>query len=228
MRSKRVQLLVEIALTAALSAVLALVAVRLPINIAGGTISFAMLPIFVVSLRRGVVAGVAAGVLFGVIDLFIEPYFVAPVQVLLDYGVAFGLVGLAGLGAGAYRRALRVSPWKATLVAIPYMLLGGAGRFAAAWLSGIVFFGQNAPAGQPVWLYSIVYNLSYIVPSVIMCIVAALVVLPVLERAVPTVPPAPVTLGGPPAPMTPGAPPAPTPPGGPAAPPPPTAVENGQ
>ena len=195
MRSQRTQLIVEIALTAALAAVLSMFAVRLPINFAGGTISLSMVPVFVLALRRGVFAGVAAGVLFGMADMLIEPYFVAPVQVLLDYCVAFGAVGLAGLGSAAYRRALGRSQWFALAVAVPFMVLGGAARFAAAWTSGVVFFGMNAPAGQPVWLYSIVYNLSYIVPSTIVCITAALLVLPVLERAVPVRDGSAVTVG---------------------------------
>lgn len=185
MQSQRIHVLVEIALTVALSAVLSMFAVRLPINIAGGTISLAMVPIFVLALRRGVVAGVIAGILFGMADYLIEPFFVAPVQVALDYIVAFGALGLAGLGSGMYRRAVQSSYLRAVAVAIPFILLGGLARFAAAWTSGVVFFGMNAPAGQPVWLYSIVYNLSYIVPSLAICGVAAAVVLPALERAVP-------------------------------------------
>ena len=52
--------------------------------------------------------------------------------------------------------------------------------------SGVVFFGQNAPAGQPVWLYSLLYNLSYMVPSIVLCMAVAAVVLPALELAVPS------------------------------------------
>lgn len=185
MRSQRITLLVEIALTVALSAVLSMLAVRLPINIAGGSISFALLPLLVLALRRGVVAGVIAGTLFGSVDLLIEPFFVSPVQVLLDYPVAYAAVGLAGLGSGAYRRAASHSSSAGTAVALGYMALGGTARLAAAWLSGVVFFGANAPAGQPVWLYSLVYNLSYILPSLAVCAAAAVVIVPLLERAVP-------------------------------------------
>lgn len=185
MRSQRVLTLVEIALTVALSAVLSLLAVRVPINIAGGTISFAMLPIFVLSLRRGVVAGVVAGLAFGAIDYLIEPFFVAYAQVFLDYGVAFAALGLTGLGSARYYKALKVSSSAALVVAMAWILVGGLGRLGAAWLSGVVFFGANAPAGQPVWLYSLVYNLTYIVPSLILCMIGAALVLPALERAVP-------------------------------------------
>lgn len=188
MRSERIQILVEIALTVALSAVLSLVAVRLPINFAGGTISLSMVPVFVLALRRGVGAGIIAGVLFGCTDYFIEPFFVAPVQVFLDYIVAFGALGIAGFGSAAYRKAAAASPGKAMAVALPFILLGGLARFAAAWTSGVVFFGANAPAGQPVWFYSIVYNLSYLVPSIGLSIMVAALVLPALERAVPSTP----------------------------------------
>jgi thiamine transporter len=164
MRSQRTLVLVEIALTVALSAVLSFLAVRLPINFAGGTVSFSMVPIFVLALRRGVGAGLLAGFLFGWVDLVIEPFFVAPVQVLLDYSIAFGAVGLAGLGSTYFRRAFKRSAVAGLAVCVPFMVLGGVGRFAAAWTSGVVFFGANAPEGQPVWLYSIIYNLSYIVP----------------------------------------------------------------
>jgi thiamine transporter len=208
MRSQRVLTLVEIALTIALSAVLSVLAVRMPWNVAGGTVSFAMLPILVLSLRRGVIPGVIAGLGFGIIDYMIEPYFLAYAQVFLDYGVAFAAVGVAGLGAPTYRWALKSSSkqafadslswipipgvarlggmWLTLVVSIPWILVGGAGRFAAAWLSGVVFFGANAPAGQPVWIYSAIYNLSYIVPSIVLCVVGASLVLPALELAVPT------------------------------------------
>jgi thiamine transporter len=187
-RSERTRMLVEIALTVALSAVLSMLAIRLPINFAGGTISLSMVPILVLALRRGVFPGVIAGVLFGCVDYLIEPFFVAPLQVLLDYPIAFGAVGLAGLGSGAYRRACAVSPSRGVLWATPFILLGGVGRFAAAWLSGVVFFGEYAPQGQPVWLYSLGYNLSYIVPSIVLCIAVAAVVLPAVELAVPSAP----------------------------------------
>ena len=186
MNSQRSHLIVEIALTAALSAVLSIFAVRLPINFAGGTVSLSMVPIFVLSLRRGLGAGVVAGALFGCADLLIEPFFVAPLQVALDYAVAFGAVGLTGLGCASYHRALRVGPTRAALVGIPFMILGGVARFSAAWLSGMVFFGQNAPGGQPVWLYSLVYNLSYVGPSLVISVALAVAVLPALERAVPS------------------------------------------
>lgn len=189
MRSQRTLLLVEVALTVALAAALNFLALRLPINFAGGSISLSMVPIFVLALRRGVGAGLIAGFAFGCVDLVIEPYFLAPIQVLLDYGVAYAAVGLAGLGASVFRRTSERSVLAGVAVSVPFMLLGGVARFAAAWTSGVVFFGSNAPKGQPVWLYSIVYNSSYLIPSLIISITAAILILPVLQRAVPVLAP---------------------------------------
>jgi len=189
MRSQRTLLLVEVALTVALAAALNFLALRLPINFAGGSISLSMVPIFVLALRRGAGAGLIAGFAFGCVDLVIEPYFLAPIQVLLDYGVAYAAVGLAGLGAGAFRRTSERSVFAGVAVSVPFMLLGGLARFAAAWTSGIVFFSSNAPKGQPVWLYSIVYNSSYLIPSLFISITAAMLILPVLQRAVPVLAP---------------------------------------
>jgi thiamine transporter len=186
MRSDKVRILAEIALTIALCAVLKLWRIQLPWNFAGGDISLAMLPILILALRRGVVPAAIAGAAFGVIDFFYEPYAAAPVQVLLDYPVAFSLLSVAGLGSRQYR-SLVASGHKvaAETIAVPWMVLGAAARFGAHFFSGIVFFGTNAPAGTPVWVYSALYNLSYVVPSLVLSIVGALLVLPVLNAAVP-------------------------------------------
>jgi len=178
---------VEAGLTIALAAVLGLWKITLPWNFAGGSVSLVMLPIFVLAIRRGPVVGIAAGALFGVVDYFMEPYFVHPVQVVLDYGVAFAACGLAGFGSGVVRRSLESGETaRAGVATFMWALVGSAGRFAASFVSGVVFFAANAPAGQPVLLYSAIYNLSYIAPSAIACSLAAAALVPALHRAVPS------------------------------------------
>lgn len=186
MRNERIRIVAEIGLSVALAAVLGLWKIQLPTWAAGGSISLSMLPIFVIAIRRGLWPGVVAGLIFGAVDYLIEPFFVHPVQVLLDYGVAFAACGLAGLGCTAVRESRTAFGYAALTVAS--VALGGAGRFAASFVSGIVFFGANAPEGQPVWLYSFVYNLSYLLPSVLACAVLAVLVIAALERAVPVTP----------------------------------------
>lgn len=187
MRSERTRILVEIALTIALAAVLnALKIWRMP---NAGTVSFVMLPIIVLSLRRGVWVGVLAGALYGVVDFFVDPY--PPLtwlQPLLDYPVAYALVGLSGLVSPLWRRATaRGELLRATLYVVLACVIGAAGRYAAHTVSGVLFFAEYAPKGQPVWLYSALYNL-YVPISAALAAVAASVLLPALERAVPSSP----------------------------------------
>ncbi|MDI6900452.1 MAG: energy-coupled thiamine transporter ThiT [Anaerosomatales bacterium] len=185
MTESRTRILTEIALTIALAAVLnALKLWRMP---QGGTISLVMLPLFVLAVRRGPIVGLVAGALYGVVDFLIDPY--PPVhwaQYLLDYPVAYLMCGLAGIAAPAWRNAVeRGRQARAVWTSVvPAIALGATARWGVHWLSGVVFFGAYAPEGQPVWLYSLVYN-SYVPLSAILCATAALAVLPVLSRVVP-------------------------------------------
>ena len=106
MRNQRTRLIVDVALAVALAVVLNLLALRLPVNVAGGSISLTMLPIAVVALRRGVLAGALAGTLFGILDFLMEPFILFPAQVILDYPLPYLLFGtVVGLFAGVYNRA---------------------------------------------------------------------------------------------------------------------------
>ncbi len=183
MDSRRTRVLIEIALSVALAAVLAMLTVwRMP---QGGSVSLNMLPLFIIALRRGPGAGVAAGALYGGVDFLVNPYIIHWIQPLLDYPVAYGLVGLAGFVSRPVRSALekarfaRAIAWTAIGVVI-----GGIGRYVAHFISGIVFFGSFAPEGQPVWLYSALYN-TYVPVSSAVAFAAAVAILPVLERALP-------------------------------------------
>jgi thiamine transporter len=89
------------------------------------------------------------------------------VPMLLDYPIAFGLMGLAG----AFRKMKNVK----TGLALG-MVMGCFGRFAASFASGVVFYGAYAPEGwNPVW-YSLVYNGTYMGAECIICAVLTLMV----------------------------------------------------
>lgn len=197
-QDSRTRVIVEIALTLALAAVLHFVAIwQMP---AGGTVSLEMLPILVLALRRGPAVGVVAGALFGVVDVRLEPYVVHWVQFLLDYPVAFGLLGLAGIWAPAWRRSLGSGRTaQGVSVVVPAAVVTGAlGRYVAHFVSGVIFFATsvlpkgtqsafaNLGALKAAAVYSFLYQLTYIGPSTVACLVAAALVLPALERVVPS------------------------------------------
>lgn len=123
----------------------------------GGSVSLEMLPIFIVALRWGTLPGVIAGALFGVAQLFFGASIYYPLQVILDYPLAFALLGVAG----AFPR-----------VPLLGIALGTTGRLLAHVVSGVVFFAEYAPAGTNVWLYSLGYNLTYIVPELLLSAIA--------------------------------------------------------
>ncbi len=176
MKASRIRIVVEISLTVALAAVLGMIKL-LPMP-QGGSISLVMLPLFVLALVRGPVVGIAAGALYGGIDYMLEPYFFHPLQVLLDYPIAFAACGLAGVFAARWIRLHRerrvlTGLWTAVL---PGVALGALGRYAAHVASGVVFFATYAPEGQPVLVYSAVYNVYVLVSA----LVAAFVIISIL------------------------------------------------
>jgi len=170
---------VEGGLVIALSVVLSFVTIwQMP---QGGSISLAMLPVLVYAFRRGLVPGLLAGSLYGVIDALLKPYVVHPIQFLLDYPVAFGALGLAGAFSALWVREVRAGrTGRGVLVALaPGVLVAALGRYAAHVVSGVVYFGEYA-GDSPVLTYSLVYN-SFVLVSAAACLVA----IPLLMRALP-------------------------------------------
>ncbi len=185
MSHRRLVIMSEIALTLALAYVLGWL--RLWSMPQGGGVSLAMLPLFILALRRGLPVGLSAGLLYGVLDLMHPPlYIVHWVQFFLDYPLAFMAVGIAGVFAPTLARSVSRGDWGRALwtAIIPGIVLGSMGRFIFHFVSGMVFFGEYAE-GQPVWAYSAGYN-SFVFVSGILCVIGAALVVPVLQRVVPT------------------------------------------
>ena len=158
------RMLANAALCIALSFVLSYIRLyKLP---QGGSITLAsMLPLFLFAYAYGVGPGMLVGAAYGILQFIQDAYFVHPIELLLDYPLAFAMLGLAGL-------ASRFSDkWGL----IPGIVLGTFGRFVCAFLSGVIFFGMYAPEGQSVLVYSAVYNGFYLIPESIICIVLAMV-----------------------------------------------------
>lgn len=117
----------------------------------GGAVTlFSILPIAVCGYLLGTRRGVMAGFCVGLINLIFGPYVIHPVQLLMDYPIAFGAVGLAGITRN-YRNGLTSG-----------YIIGLIGRYICAVLSGVIFFGSYAPEGFNAWTWSLWYNLTYL------------------------------------------------------------------
>ena len=149
----------------ALSSVLSMIKIwKMP---QGGSITAAsMLPLMLFSYVYGMGPGCLVGALYGVLQFIIEPYFLSLPQMLLDYPIAFGMMGLAGLFSKMDDENLGLTVG---------VVLASVGRFVAAVLSGVIFFAEYAGDQNP-WVYSIVYNGSYMLPECIICVILCLAV----------------------------------------------------
>lgn len=156
-RVKRVKLntkvLVLIAVTVALSTILGSISLyRLP---QGGSITpGSMVPILLLAFIYGPEVGFIGGLVYGILNLITGPYIVHPIQVLLDYPLPFMLLGTAGY-------------FKNTYLGCTFAVFL---RFTAHVLAGVIFFAEYAGTQNP-WIYSIMYNGSYLLPELLITLV---------------------------------------------------------
>ena len=149
------------ALSIALSFILSYIKIfRMPNS---GSVTLAsMLPLMLFAASYGVGPGLLAGAAYGLLQYLQGGYFVHPIQFLLDYPLAFALIGLACL----YKYMPKAwSQWSIYAA----MVLGALGRCLSATLAGI-FYWETAP-----WA-SLVYNGAYLVPDTLICIALAIFV----------------------------------------------------
>ncbi|MBR1635822.1 MAG: energy-coupled thiamine transporter ThiT [Lachnospiraceae bacterium] len=143
----------------------------------GGNVTLlSMLFITLIGSWFGLSGGIACGVAYGLLQMFIDPYIISIPQLLCDYILAFGALGLSGLFAGkpnGYRKGY---------------LAGIFGRFVFSVLSGVIFFAAYAPESgifsNPL-LYSAAYNGAYIAAEGVVTLV--ILSLPPVAHALETV-----------------------------------------
>ena len=167
--------MIEVAIFGAISFVLDQIAIKLWFQ--GGSISLVMLPIVLMAFRRGLAAGLLTGLLSGLIQVISATGSIYhPVQGFLDYFVAFTLVGLAAIVRVQLLQAREEnSKGKMVSAIILGTVIGGLFRYLIHFVGGIYFFGSFAPEGQPAWLYSLLYNGGYMIPSIILTAIIAII-----------------------------------------------------
>ena len=139
----------------------------------GSATLLSMLVICLPGYFFGLGAGLLTGVAYGVLQLLVDPYVLFPMQLVMDYLLAFGSLGLSGLFANAKKGLLKG------------YLAGILGRYVFAVLSGWIFFAEYAWEGWPVLPYSLVYNGIYIFAEAAITLV--ILALPPVQKAIGTV-----------------------------------------
>lgn len=175
----KTRVLVECALMVALGTVLSNVKLFSMPN--GGSVTLlSMLPFVVVSFRHGWKWGLLTGFVNGCLQMLLA-FYAPPTRtflyflgvILLDYLLAFMALGLAGLFA---------QPFKNRMIGVAVgTFAAGFLRFLCSFLSGVLVWGDLSD-GWAAWSYSLVYNGSYMLPEVLLTVVAAVLLVKVAPR----------------------------------------------
>ncbi len=147
----------------------------------GGTITVSMLPIAYYSYRHGMGWGVGVGFVYSLLQMMLG-FYVPPANtwwavvlcVLLDYVIAFSVVGIANLFAKPFGKH-RLIGYGVGAVSVCVI------RFLCSFISGVILWGSYAPEGMNVWVYSLVYNASYMLPNAILTGVLAVALCTALD-----------------------------------------------
>jgi thiamine transporter len=165
-----VKKLVFCAAALALATVASLIKLPLRMPYGGSVTLLSMFFICFIGYLYGVGTGLVTAVAYGILQLIIEPYIISIPQLIFDYILAFGALGLSGL----FHKV------KGGL--IKGYLVGILGRFIFAYLSGLIFFAQYAADyGTIPIIYSAVYNGAYIGTEAVITLI--IIVIPPVAAA---------------------------------------------
>lgn len=117
----------------------------------GGSVTLlSMLFVVLIGYWYGPYAGIMTAVAYGLLQFVMEPIFYTIPQMLTDYPLAFGALGLSGFFHNRKHGLI-----KGYIAAV-------FGRYFFAFLSGVIFFASYAPETMAAPVYSLVYNGSYL------------------------------------------------------------------
>ena len=141
----------------------------------GGSVTlFSMLFIVLIGYWYGLGGGLNVAIAYGVLQLLLDPYILSFPQMLVDYILAFGALGLAGIFHNSKHGLI-----KGYIVAV-------LGRYFFSFLSGWIFFGMYAPDNFPnAVVYSLAYNGSYLGTEALITLIV--IAIPPVAKALQTV-----------------------------------------
>lgn len=135
--------------------------------------SATLLSMFIICLPGylfGLGAGLMTATAYGVLQLLLNPYVILPLQLLTDYPLAFGALGLSGLFCNTQNGLVKG------------YLTGIMGRYVFVVLSGWMFFAEYAWEGWAPLPYSLVYNGIYIFAEA--AITLAVLAIPAVRKGI--------------------------------------------
>ncbi|MBQ8510901.1 MAG: energy-coupled thiamine transporter ThiT [Clostridia bacterium] len=173
MRQHKLHAMVECAIMIALATVLSMISIyKLPL---GGSVTLlSMLPICLIGLRRGALWGFGSAFVYSVLQLLLSvsevlSWGLTPAVLiacfLFDYIFAYSALGITSLFRGRSTGMMCAGIAAAMFV-----------RFLCHLFSGVVLFAAWAPEGWNPFVYSVVYNGAYMLPEMILTMVAVFII----------------------------------------------------
>ncbi len=177
---QKTQILTVSAIMIALSTVLSFLKVyELPLG--GSITAFSMVPVCMIGIMYGVKTAIAPCLLYGAIQMAVGGVFgwgLTPTIligcIVFDYLLAFGVLCFSG----AFRK-------KGYIGIITGIVLACVLRFASHLVSGFVLFREFDVFNNP-YIYSIVYNGSYMLPELILTIIGSVLLFktPIIKKLI--------------------------------------------
>lgn len=179
--TNRVKVLVECAVMVALATVLSLIKLyELPF---GGSITAAsMLPILIIAYRHGTGVGLGTALVYGVIQQLLGlknlggngfTWWAIVAVVLLDYIIAFAVIGLGGIFRKKGRSAASAILWGGFFVCIL--------RYICHVISGATVWAGISIPTKAALIFSLSYNATYMIPETIILLTVGVYLASVLD-----------------------------------------------
>jgi len=131
----------------------------MPGGMGGSVTPMSMFFVTLIGFMFGPVVGVVSAVAYGLLQLVQRATVVHPIQLLLDYPMAFGALGLSGFF------------WKMKHGLYIGFVVAVIGRWVMHTVSGVVFFGQFAFDAWHPLPFAMVYNGTYIFPEMVITLI---------------------------------------------------------
>jgi thiamine transporter len=143
----------------------------------GGNVSVVAIPLMILGYYYGVPTAMLGGVIVGVSQgLFVPPFVVNPIQYLLDYVFPFAFMGMATV-------FIKLNPKQEKILLSLGILLSLTLRYISHVISGTLFFAEYAGDQIPI-IYSLIYNITFIGPTLIITLILGPIVLIAAKKVI--------------------------------------------
>lgn len=145
---------------AAIFAVLAFVIALVPLDIGPMEAELGMIPIIILSYRRGWKTGLFSGFIWGFIKLASGNFTMLSVlQLFVEYIFAFAVSGLAGIAWTKLQKEVASEKWRNAFITITWsVFIAVFVKYGIHFIAGVVYWYMYAPEGMSPFIYSLVVN----------------------------------------------------------------------